>query len=53
MGFEDLLLYRELALPLERRALHEDSADEPLRAEAVACLRAWAERVPGGVTPKY
>jgi guanine deaminase len=53
MGFEDLQLYRELALPLERRSLREDPADDPLRAEAVACLRAWADRVAGGVTPKY
>jgi tRNA(Arg) A34 adenosine deaminase TadA len=53
MGFEDLQLYRELALPIGRRSLREDPADEPLRTQAIACLQAWADQVPGGVTPKY
>jgi guanine deaminase len=52
-GFEDLQLYRELALPIEQRSLREAPADKPLRSEAVACLQAWADKVPGGVTPKY
>jgi tRNA(Arg) A34 adenosine deaminase TadA len=51
-GFEDLQLYRELALATGRRSLREDSADEPLHAQAVACLQAWAGRVPGGIMPK-
>jgi guanine deaminase len=52
-GFEDLQLYRELALPIERRSLREDPADDSLRTEAVVGLQAWADKVPGGVTPKW
>ena len=45
-GFDDDLLYREFALPLERRSLRLEPL---LRAEAAPILRAWSQlpqRVP-------
>ena len=52
-GFEDLQLYRELTLPLERRSLAEHPADEPTQKDAAGVLRAWADRQPVTVQPKY
>jgi tRNA(Arg) A34 adenosine deaminase TadA len=52
-GFEDLRLYRELSQPSARRSLREDTAGEALRSEAAEVLRAWAERRPEPVVPKY
>ena len=51
-GFEDLQLYRELHQPAEHRSIREESASEPLRGEAAAVLRAWAETLPEPVEPK-
>jgi guanine deaminase len=53
-GFEDLQLYRELGRPREARSLQEDTAaGAPLQAEAAAVLRAWADRQPNPVEPKF
>ncbi len=52
-GFEDLQLYRELTLQREQRALREDTADGDLRGEAASALRAWADKLPFPVEPKY
>ncbi len=52
-GFEDLQFYRELAHPAQQRSVQEDSADDDLRANAAAVLRAWAEQLPFDVEPKY
>jgi guanine deaminase len=52
-GFEDLQLYRELTLPLERRSLAEHPADGSTRADAIAVLRDWADQLPEKVQPKY
>lgn len=52
-GFEDLQFYREIRYPPQRRSLPEDAAGEPLREQAAAILRAWAEQVPGPVEPKF
>jgi guanine deaminase len=52
-GFEDLQLYRELALQRDQRALREDTADDDLRREAAGALRAWADKLPFPVEPKY
>lgn len=52
-GFEDLQLYRELALQRDQRALREDTADDDLRGEAAGALRAWADKLPFPVEPKY
>ena len=52
-GFEDLQLYRELTLQRDQRALREDTADGDLRGEAASALRAWADKLPFPVEPKY
>lgn len=52
-GFEDLQLYRELALQREQRSLREDTAGEDLRDQAASALRAWANQWPYPVEPKY
>jgi tRNA(Arg) A34 adenosine deaminase TadA len=52
-GFEDLQLYRELAIDVGRRSLPESGTDGPLRALAVDVLRSWAENLPEQVIPKY
>ena len=52
-GFEDLQLYRELGRPAERRSLREDNADEPIRTQAAAVLRSWADQLPEAVVPKF
>jgi guanine deaminase len=52
-GFEDLQFYRELTLPAEQRIVREDSAEDELRTDAAAVLRAWAEQLPFDVEPKY
>jgi guanine deaminase len=52
-GFEDLQLYRELTLQRDQRALREDTADDDLRWEATGALRAWADKLPFPVEPKY
>jgi tRNA(Arg) A34 adenosine deaminase TadA len=52
-GFEDLQLYRELTLQRDQRALREDTADDDLRREAASALRAWADKLPFPVEPKY
>jgi tRNA(Arg) A34 adenosine deaminase TadA len=52
-GFEDLQLHRELTLQREQRALREDTADGDLRGEAASALRAWADKLPLPVEPKY
>ena len=52
-GFEDLQLYRELTLQREQRALREDTADGDLRGEAASARRAWADKLPFPVEPKY
>jgi guanine deaminase len=52
-GFEDLQLYRELTLQRDQRALREDTADDDLRGEAAGALRAWADKLPFPVEPKY
>jgi guanine deaminase len=52
-GFEDLRLYQELSRSSQQRSLREDPADDGLREQAVAALRAWTEQLPQPVTPKY
>lgn len=52
-GFEDLQLYRELARPLEERSLNEQAATGPTQVRAVEILRAWADRLPIDVEPKF
>ncbi len=52
-GFEDLQLYREMALPLEARALREETAEPALRAQAAAVLQAWADQLPEPAQPKF
>ncbi|PWR15751.1 hypothetical protein DKT69_09190 [Micromonospora sicca] len=52
-GFEDLQFYREVAQPIERRSLREDLAEGTLRTQAVEVLRAWADKLPLPVEPKY
>ena len=52
-GFEDLQLYRELALPPQQRSLREDEADQSLRNRAADVLRSWAEAFPESIAPKY
>ena len=52
-GFEDLQLYRELARPREARTLREEAADSPLQRQATRILRAWGDRLPSPVEPKY
>ncbi|MFG1949691.1 nucleoside deaminase [Micromonospora sp. NPDC048830] len=51
-GFEDLQLYREAALPAERRSLREEVAEGALRDQAVDVLRKWADMLPSPVVPK-
>ncbi|MBQ0891928.1 nucleoside deaminase [Micromonospora sp. U56] len=52
-GFEDLQFYREIAQPIDRRSLREELAEGALRAQAVEVLRAWADKLPVPVEPKY
>lgn len=52
-GFEDFQLYRELTLQRDQRSLREDTADDDLRQEAAGALRAWADKLPFTVEPKY
>lgn len=52
-GFEDLQLYRELAKPQAQRQVLEQAAAPEQRESAVAGLRAWAERLPFPVEPKF
>jgi guanine deaminase len=52
-GFEDLQLYQELSRPPQQRSLREVPANDRLREQAVAALRAWTEQLPEPVTPKY
>jgi tRNA(Arg) A34 adenosine deaminase TadA len=52
-GFEDFQLYRELTLPADRRSLREDAAGGALRDDAAGALRAWTEKLPSPVEPKY
>ena len=52
-GFEDLQFYRELTHPNDARSIREDAADDDLRETAAAGLRAWAEKLPFPVEPKY
>lgn len=51
-GFEDLQLYREIATPIERRALREQGSEGRLRTQATDVLRAWADTLPEPVVPK-
>jgi len=52
-GFEDLQFYRELTRPAGQRSIQEDSAEGPLRETAAAGLRAWAQKLPFPVEPKF
>jgi guanine deaminase len=52
-GFEDFQFYRELTLPAEQRFLREDAAGGALREDAASALRAWTEKLPSPVEPKY
>jgi guanine deaminase len=52
-GFEDFRFYRELTRPAGERVVREDSAAGALREDAAAVLRAWADRLPSPVEPKY
>ncbi len=52
-GFEDLQLYRELAIDARQRSLAGVNADGTLYSLAVDVLRNWAESLPQPVTPKY
>jgi guanine deaminase len=52
-GFEDYQFYRELTLQAGQRFLREDAADGDLREEAAVALRAWADKLPFEVEPKY
>lgn len=52
-GFEDLQFYREVAQPIERRSLREETTDGVLRHQAVEVLRKWADMLPSPVEPKY
>ncbi|QKW50961.1 nucleoside deaminase [Streptomyces buecherae] len=51
-GFEDLQLYRELAVPADQRFLREEPADGALAREATEVLRAWTAALPSPVVPK-
>ena len=51
-GFEDLLFYREIALPPESRGIQELGATEFENLRAVEVRAEWAKGVPGGVIPK-
>jgi guanine deaminase len=51
-GFEDLLFYREMALPPESRGIQELGATGLENLRAVEVLAEWAKGVPGGVIPK-
>jgi guanine deaminase len=52
-GFEDLQLYREMALSVDTRFLQEQAAGATLREKAADVLRSWAAAFPGIVEPKY
>jgi guanine deaminase len=52
-GFEDLQFYRELTRPAGERSIQEDAAGDDLRETAAAGLRAWADKLPSPVKPKY
>ncbi|MGH3401322.1 MAG: nucleoside deaminase [Streptosporangiaceae bacterium] len=52
-GFEDLQFYREIGRRSDERLIQEDAAGDELREAAAAGLRAWAERLPSPVEPKY
>jgi guanine deaminase len=52
-GFEDLQFYRELTRPSDERSIQEDAADGELREAAASGLRAWTEKLPFPVEPKY
>ncbi|WP_248966269.1 nucleoside deaminase [Sphaerisporangium perillae] len=52
-GFEDLQFYRELTLTAEERFLREEAAGGTPHTQAVDVLRGWADKIPGGVVPKY
>jgi tRNA(Arg) A34 adenosine deaminase TadA len=52
-GFEDLQLYRELALPIGHRTLREVAAGGSVREDAVAVLRAWTKTLNEPVVPKF
>lgn len=52
-GFEDLQFYRELTRPNRERSIQEDAAEGELREAAAAGLRAWTEKLPFPVEPKY
>ncbi len=51
-GFEDLLFYREMALPSESRGIQELGATGLENLIAVDVLAKWAKGVPCGVIPK-
>lgn len=51
-GFEDLQLYRELALPQADRVLSGETPDGTIKADAVSVLKAWADALPEPVLPK-
>jgi guanine deaminase len=52
-GFEDMQFYRELTYPAGKRFLQEDAAGDRQRQNAAAVLRAWADKLPFDVEPKY
>jgi guanine deaminase len=51
-GFEDLLLYRELAAEGAQRSLQVEGATGDLRESAKDVLRMWADNYPEPVIPK-
>jgi len=51
-GFEDLLLYRELATEALHRSLHVVGATGELHEGAKDVLRSWADNLPEPVVPK-
>jgi tRNA(Arg) A34 adenosine deaminase TadA len=52
-GFEDLRLYREVALPRDRRSLQTQALGGPVAQDAVAVLGMWADRLPEPVVAKW
>lgn len=51
-GFEDLQMYRELAVPAPQRTLVEEAGGETARKQAASVLQSWAARLPDPVEPK-
>jgi len=51
-GFDDLSLYRELAVMPDQRSVPETAAGNTLRSEAAAILKRWSDDRPGHALPR-